>query len=452
MKNNNSPRFLALKTLMSAQKNGKYINLAADGSINKSEMSEADTSLFTSLVYGVTERKITLDYIISQMATKGGSHIEPRVMQILRMGLYQIIYLDKIPVHAAVNETVALCKSKGESSFVNAILRNYIRDGKSRVVFPCEDEDRIKHLSVCYSYPEWICRSLTDDYGYENAKGILSAFSAEAPMATLRINTLIQSVEDFCSSLQRSGIEHTLTDYSDYGVRLREGAKITSIDGFDDGVFFVQDEASQISTQILGAIPGELIVDTCTCPGSKSFGAAIEMSNIGSVYSFDLHENKLSLVRDSAKRLKIDIITTRELDGRTPDASLFGKADRVICDVPCSGLGVMAKKPDIRYKSEEDIQRLAPLGLEILSKSADYLKDGGVLIYSTCTLRKEENERTVEAFLRERSDFSLCPFEIKSNGCCPDIHSDGMLTLMPHIHKTDGFFIAKLQKKPSSQK
>ena len=448
MKNKETnPRFLALGTLQRAEKMGKYINLAADSDIKSTDMSDVDRALYTSLVYGVTERRITLDYIIDSMASHGGSHIEPRVRSILRLGLYQLIYSDKIPSHAAVNETVALCKSKGERSFVNAILRNYQRDGATRVKLPSEDEDRIKYLSVSYSFPEWICASLTQDYGYENARGILAAFASEPPAPTLRINTAKISRDDYRAKLDAMSVASANTAYAPFGLHLCESSSIYELEGYDDGLFFVQDEASQISTMLLDAKPSQTVIDTCSCPGSKSFGAGIEMKGEGEIYSFDLHKNKLSLVESGARRLTLDLIKTAELDARKPDACLYGKADRVICDVPCSGLGVMAKKPDIRYKDEKDISRLAELGLEILTKSANYVKDGGILLYSTCTLRKKENEDTVAAFLSAHPDFSLCPFTVKSNETgTPDIESDGMLTLMPHIHHTDGFFIAKLKK------
>lgn len=446
-KTNKSPRSLALETMLRAEKGDRYINLAADSSIKGSDMSDADRALFTSLVYGVTERRITLDYVINAMASRGGSHIEPRVRGILRLGLYQLIYMDKIPPHAAVNETVDLCKNKGERSFVNAILRSYQRDGAKRITFPSEQEDETAHLSVKYSFPEWICTSLIRDYGYENAKGILAAFSSEPPSATLRINTLKITAQEYKAMLDKRGISYYDAPYAESAVKLGEGAVISELPGYSEGLFFVQDEASQISTKLLAPQPSDLIIDTCSCPGSKSFGAAIEMNNEGRIYSFDLHENKLSLVKRSASRLGIDIIEARKLDGRNPDPTLFGLADRVICDVPCSGLGVMAKKPDIRYKSEKDAAPLAPLGLEILTQSAKYLKAGGILLYSTCTLRREENEATVEAFLRTHEDFTLCPFSVKSKAeGSPDAECDGMLTLMPHVHGTDGFFIAKLKK------
>ncbi len=442
------PRQLALKTLLSAERMGKYINLASDTSIKEACMTESDTALFTSLVYGVTERRITLDHIISCMVTKGTKHIEPRVMTLLRMGLYQIIYLDKIPAHAAVNETVSMCKSKGERSFVNAILRSYLRDGDSRVKYPNKQTESARFMSLTYSFPEWICRSLISDYGVEDAQGILSEYSSKPPSATLRINTQKTDLEKFCAALLQSGVQCTPTPYSRSGVKLASGERITELYGFDSGYFFVQDEASQICIQVLAPQAGDTVIDTCSCPGSKSFGAAIEMQDRGRIYSFDLHKNKLSLVSGSAKRLGISVIETEERDARDPDMELFGCADRVICDVPCSGFGVMAKKPDIRYKREEDVASLSSLGLEILTKSADYLKPGGVMVYSTCTLRRDENENVVKAFLDARVDFELVPFEIKSkDSAMPDIHSDGMLTLMPHIHKTDGFFIAKLQKR-----
>ena len=442
-----NPRYLALKTLLSAQKNGKYINLATDSAINAASLTEADKSLFTSIVYGVTERQITLDFIISRLCIKGCSHIEPRVMMIMRMGLYQLVYLEKIPVHAAVNESVSLCKTKGERSFVNAILRSYLRDDGERVVFPREEDGEVRYLSITYSYPEWICASLIEDYGYENAKGILAAFSNEPPSACLRINTLKTTKEKLKEKLSQKGVEISDLPYSENALRLSRGANVTSLDGFDDGHFFVQDQASQIASAVLDAKAGDLVIDTCACPGSKSFGAAISMNDEGRVFSFDLHRNKLSLVTGTAKRLGISIIEAKEHDGKCAESSLVGLADKVICDVPCSGLGVMAKKPDIRYKSEEDVQRLAPLGAAILCESSKYLKAGGVLVYSTCTLRKEENELTVKAFLDSHPDFSLCPFNIKSSTpAYPDIMSDGMLTLFPHLHGCDGFFVAKLIK------
>ena len=449
MNKNTDPRYLALRTLMDAEKRGRSINLAADAEIKCADMSAPDTSLYTTLVYGVTERRITLDYIIDAMASRGGSHIEPRVRCILRLGLYQLCYMDKIPPHAAVNETVSLCKNKGESSFVNAILRNYQRDGETRVKLPSEETEPLTYLSVKYSFPEWICASFVRDYGYDNAKGILEAFSAEPPAPTLRINTLKTSAAEYEQALKDAGVAFTEAAYAPNGLRLADGVKISELVGYDDGAFFVQDEASQISTEVLGVMPGQTVVDVCSCPGSKSFGAAITMQGNGRIYSFDLHDNKLSLVKRSAERLGIGIIETRELDGRRPDPSLFGQADCVICDVPCSGLGVMAKKPDIRYKNEQDVERLAPLGLEILSRSADYVRAGGTLLYSTCTLRRDENEAVVEAFLASDPGFTLCPFSISSKDeARPSIDSNGMLTLMPHVHGTDGFFIAKMKKLP----
>ena len=445
MKKENDPRVLALESLLRADKAGRYINIESDSSIKRSNMSEADVSLYTSLVYGVTERRITLDYIIERMSKNGLKHIEPRVLMILRLGLYQLMFLDRIPAHAAVNETVSLCKSKGETSFVNAILRNYQRKGKEIVVYPSEEEQPARFLSICYSFPEWITESFITDYGYENAKGICSAMSDRPPCVTLRINTLKTNPATFKEKLTELGFSYTDGIYTDSAIKLAEGSKISDIFGYEEGLFFVQDEASQISSRVLAPVPDSIVIDVCACPGSKSFGASIEMKGKGKVYSFDLHENKLSLVTSSARRLGIENIEVSKRDARDPVPELIGSADAVICDVPCSGLGVMAKKPDIRYKKQEDVEKLASLGLSILFQSSVYVKAGGTLLYSTCTLRADENEKTVDKFLSVHPEFSLCPFSIKSkDGAHPDIESDGTLTLFPHVHSTDGFFMAKM--------
>jgi 16S rRNA (cytosine967-C5)-methyltransferase len=249
------------------------------------------------------------------------------------------------------------------------------------------------------------------------------------------VNTLKISRDELC---ERLGGERTR--YSQTGVRV--SGKIASLYGFDEGLFFVQDEASQICTAALGAKAGEFVIDTCSCPGSKSFGAAIDMKNEGKVYSFDLHANKLSLVESSAKRLGIDIIETEERDGRKPNEELSGKADKVLCDVPCSGFGVLGKKPELRYKDPEASEALPDIQLAILKASALYVKVGGVLVYSTCTVLPEENEKNIERFLASRPDFELCGFEVGAL-CCPQ----GMVTLLPDEHGTDGFFVAKMTRK-----
>jgi 16S rRNA (cytosine967-C5)-methyltransferase len=224
-------------------------------------------------------------------------------------------------------------------------------------------------------------------------------------------------------------------------VRLAGSVNPRTLPGFDEGLFFVQDSASAISAEALGTLPGDAVIDVCACPGGKSFAAAILATDSGSVMSFDVHESKLSLISDSALRLGLNNVTADVCDATLPREELFGSFDRVICDVPCSGLGVLAKKPDIRHKNNESLHNLPELQFEILKQSSRYLKDGGCMIYSTCTLNPQENQNVVNRFLEENHEFSLCDFTVA------DISSDGgMLTLLPHVHSTDGFFIAKLQK------
>jgi 16S rRNA (cytosine967-C5)-methyltransferase len=249
------------------------------------------------------------------------------------------------------------------------------------------------------------------------------------------VNTLKISRDELC---ERLGGERTR--YSQTGVRV--SGKIASLYGFDEGLFFVQDEASQICTAALGAKSGDCVIDTCSCPGSKSFGAAIDMNNEGRVYSFDLHANKLSLVESSAKRLGIGIIETEERDGRKPREELLGKADRVLCDVPCSGFGVLGKKPELRYKDPAASAALPDIQLAILEASSNYVKNGGVLVYSTCTVLPEENEKNIERFLASHKEFELCGFEVGELRC-----PEGMITLLPDEHGTDGFFVAKMVRK-----
>jgi len=270
-------------------------------------------------------------------------------------------------------------------------------------------------------------------YGETMTEEIFQGF-AQTPDTTLAVNTLKTSRDALAERLSA-----TPTPLSPNGLRVR-GA-VRTLDGFSRGEFFVQDEASQLCVEALGANAGETVLDICSAPGSKSFGSAIRMKNEGKILSFDLHEKKLSLIRSGAERLGITIIETEAHDGRDPISDLFGQADRVLCDVPCSGFGVLAKKPELRYKDPDVSQALPKIQRNILETACRYVKSGGVLVYSTCTILPEENENNIHAFLADHAEFSLSPFSA-GNFDCPE----GMVTLFPHIHKTDGFFIARLCK------
>lgn len=439
-------RKLALELLEKNERSEQYSNIAVDNAISREGLDGKDSRLLSALVYGVIERRITLDFIIDGLSSLPPSKIERTTRNILRMGLYQLIFLDRIPPHAAVSESVSLC-NKRSRGFVNALLRGFERkrtgDLAASFGFPKKEDDPISYLSVTYSYPVALCRRFCEIFGLEKAEEILRAWEATAP-TTLRVNPLRTTRDQLLAALKERGIDAAPTPHAATGIRTF-GASPAEL-GLLDGLCFVQDEASQICTAALGAKRGETVIDMCACPGSKSFGAALDMNNEGRVMSFDLHENKLSLITKSARTLGISIIETAARDGRTFDPSLAGVADRVICDVPCSGFGVVAKKPEIRYKDPTESAALPDIQLAILQNAVRYLKAGGTLVYSTCTLLPEENEENVARFLATTPCMTPCDFtvgEISSR--------DGMLTLLPSEHGTDGFFIAKFTRKETEQ-
>ena len=434
-------RALAFRILKDAKKNATYSNIALDRALTQSELSDVDKGLVTAIVMGVTERQLTLDYIIDRLAADAEKiDVDTRVL--LRMGIYQLFCLDKIPDYAAVNESVNMAPRRSRG-FVNAILRSFLRLRDKRGVeslFPDESGDKVAYLSVFYSFPEDVCRRFSEIYGYDSAKKIFEIFN-RPPKLTLRVNTLKISRKRYAEQLDERGIKYTLSSRLENAILL-DNVSFTALPGFDEGLFFVQDEASQICVEALDARAGMLVIDACSCPGSKSFGSAIKMQNTGKILSFDLHESKLRLIDKSAERLGIETITASVRDGRDFDEALEGKADRVLCDVPCSGLGVIAKKPEIRYKSVADFARLPEIQLAILENCSRYVKRGGMLVYSTCTVLPEENEENVSKFLSAHPEFEPCDFEVG------DVRSEsGMLSLSPDTHGTDGFFVSKFIRK-----
>ena len=427
-------RQTALSVLTRCDRDGSYSNLALDAAIRAGNFSPADRGLLTALVYGVIERRVTLDYLIDRLSDRPADGIDPQVRGILRLGLYQLRYLDRIPPHAAINESVSLATRKS-AGFVNALLRSYLRR-LGELTLPKKEDGLIPYLSVNYSFPESLCARFVDIFGETRAERVLAAFAVQPPL-TVRVNTLKTDRGTLIRDLADCGAAPS--PISPDGVTLDSADALRR--GVEEGLFFVQDAASQLCVRTLDARPGQTVIDACCCPGSKSFGAAIDMKNEGHLLSFDLHRNKLSLVEAGAQKLGISILKTDARDSRTFDPSLVETADRVLCDVPCSGFGVIAKKPEIRYKDPADSAALPDIQLAILENNCRYLKPGGILVYSTCTLLPEENEDNIARFLAKHPEFVPDPF----------VHGDiqatsGMLTLTPDEHGTDGFFIAKLRK------
>ena len=427
-----SPRSLAVELLKKTEDSKQFSNIALDKALESSQLSPIDKRLASALFYGVIERRITLDSRISELSDRPLSQIDSHTLNALRLGLYQLMFMDKIPPHAAINETVSLCPRR-TSGFVNAILRSHLRRGA--LTLPDKSIAPAEHLSVEYSVCLPLCEKFLSVFGFARTEAIFKSLS-EPPKTTIRVNTLKVSREELKARIENA--EETRLS----PVGLRVSGAVRELYGFDEGCFFVQDEASQICVEALDAGPHMKLMDICACPGSKSFGSAINMQNTGEVLSFDLHARKLSLILSGAERLGISTVRVAEQDGRVPLEEHFGTADRVLCDVPCSGFGVLGKKPELRYKSPAESAALPDIQLAILENACRYVKDGGVLVYSTCTVFPEENQQNVERFLASHKEFSLAPFSVGALKA-----EKGYVTLLPDEHGTDGFFIAKLIKR-----
>lgn len=420
-------RAVALDVLLRCEAAGQYANIALDTAQKRAGLTGADRALLTALFYSVTEHRITLDHVIDRLSAIPPSSIEKRVRMILRLGLCQLLYFDRIPDHAAINETVSLAASRSKG-FVNAMLRRFLREGKA-LSLPAREEDPIAYLSVAYSVTPEIAETFCRVFGIARAERELAAFSRVGDTC-VRVNSARITREDWIARF--GGVP---TKYAPNGVRFSDGEALHT--ALAEGLCFVQDEASQICVAALDA-HGCRVLDLCAAPGSKSFGAALD--GAASVESFDLHDNKISLIRRGAAQLGIDTLTAKAGDARHATPQALGTFDRVLADVPCSGFGVLGKKPDIRYKSVSEARGLPPVQRDILNSAATCVAKGGVLVYSTCTLLPEENEEQIAQFLATHPDFSLVPFDVG------ELHSDGMLTLTPDTYGTDGFFIAKMQK------
>lgn len=438
-------RKTALRLLITWETEERFINLSLSPGVT-ADLSEQERRFLTALLYGTVERALTLDYYIGKLAKREAASLSVHTRNLLRLGLYQLLYMDSVPAFAAVRETVALAAHAGERGFANAVLRAATR-APELLVAPPREKNLLRHLSVAYSFPLATVRHLAAEYGREECEAMLRRYNEPAPL-TLRVNTCRISRDALLDRLREAGVAAEATPYSSVGVRLSATADPTRLPGFHEGLFYVQDEASQVAVLAAEAdrLPeGAVAVDTCACPGGKSFGLAMALGARGTVYSFDLHESKLSLITDGAARLGLSNIHAAVRDGRTPDPALRGAADCVLCDAPCSGLGVLGKKPDLRYRAVEEAAALPPLQEELLTAAATYVRPGGLLVYSTCTLNRAENSEVCARFRAAHPAY--IPEDFCVGGLCS---ADGELTLLPHRHLTDGFFIARFRRAKES--
>jgi len=435
------PRGTAVKILNRVERTDSYLDKLLDTELKAQDLSDVDKGLLNEIVHGVLRWQNRLDWVLNGFSHGNFAKSEINIKNTLRVALYQILFLDRIPHAAAVNEGVEFIKRiRGEkpAGLVNAVLRNIIRniDG---IRYPAPDEDPVQYLAVYYSHPHWMVRRWVARFGVEETTKLLTAGN-ERPQLTLRINRLKIDPGAFLSQLERQGIAYTGSSRIAWFVRVKALARIGQMELFRTGMFTVQDESAALPTLLLAPRPGERVIDLCAAPGGKTTNIAETMQNEGEVLAIDRHEAKLALIRASCERLGLRNVTLREADSSALDVP---PADRVLLDAPCSGLGVLAKKPDIKWKRDiTDILKLTRIQSGLLDNAARLVKPGGVLVYSTCTLEPEENSAMIDAFLARHAEFTLDharPYVSR------DLVNDrGFVETFPHRHGMDGSFAARL--------
>ncbi|MGD2195932.1 16S rRNA (cytosine(967)-C(5))-methyltransferase RsmB [Lysinibacillus fusiformis] len=439
-------RDAALSILLAVDKNQAYSNLLLNETIKRHKIEAKDRALLTELTYGTLQHKMTLDYYLEPFIR--GS-IDHWVRWLLRISLYQMQYLTRIPAHAAVNEAVEIAKRRGHrgiASTVNGILRSVLRQGVPAIT---EIENPIERLAIETSHPIWLVQRFVDNYGLEVATGMLHENNVP-PMQTVRVNTTKVTVEQTIAELEAEGLTAKQSDVIPECLHLTNGQPART-HAFKEGHITIQDESSMIPANVLNPSPGMRVLDMCAAPGGKTTHLAEIMKNEGSILATDLHPHKLDLIDHNTERLGLDIIETAPIDGRKAPEFLQAESyDAVLVDAPCSGLGVMRRKPDIKYtKREEDLENLQTIQLALLDAATKVLKIEGKLVYSTCTVDIQENEGTVKAFLATHPEMEAIQLESLPTKLA-EKQANGMLQVFPQDFGSDGFFVAAFRKKGES--
>ncbi len=438
-------RKIAFNTIFRVLHKEAYSALALNSAVKENNLNKLDTSFLAHLVYGVLERKLLLDHIISQYSKIKPKKIENKTLIILELGIFQLAFMDKVPSSAAVDECVKLSKKVGaykSSGFINAVLRNFVRND-FKYDLP-DENDKIRYLSVKYSCPEFLVEKWISQYGEDNTVCVLEGLALRPPL-TIRVNTLLTTKEELIDELTKNGVKVSEVAFLQNALNIEDTGSIEELDAFMNGKFYVQDSASQLCCEMLDAKEGMIVCDVCSAPGGKSLYSAIRMNNKGKVYSYDLYEHKINLIKESASRLSIDIINAKVRDALDKNEKIPA-CDRLLCDVPCSGFGIIRRKPEIRYKKATIIDNLPQLQYSVLCANADMLECGGILVYSTCTLCDEENIDVVNKFLSEHPDFEPVKLSLPESFTRFIDEPEHVLTLLPYKNMTDGFFIAKFRK------
>ncbi|WML56827.1 16S rRNA (cytosine(967)-C(5))-methyltransferase RsmB [Neobacillus sp. PS2-9] len=442
----NNVREIALDLLTTIEKNQSYSNLLLNTTIEKNELSQKDVGLLTELTYGTLQRKMALDFYLNPFI-KDNKKLADWIHHLLRLTLYQMVYLDRIPDRAAIYEAVDIAKKRGHkgiASLVNGVLRSIQRKGLPSLN---EISDPNKRLAMETSHPEWLVTRWVDQFGFDKTKEMCE-INLTAPMQTARVNLTKISRDECVALLEEDGFQIEKSPIIPEAIRCLKGNLASTI-SFKYGMFTIQDESSMLATYALGAEKDEFVLDACAAPGGKSTHIAEKMNNTGEVISVDLHQHKVRLINDNASRLGLENIKTSVSDSRhLQDKFKDVLFDRILLDAPCSGLGVMRRKPDMKYtKTEKDLERLSTIQQDLLKSVSPLLKKGGILVYSTCTVDKEENENTVLKFLENNPDFEPdLTFKDRMPEAVQPFITGYDLQVFPQDFGSDGFYIAVLKK------
>lgn len=447
-------RFLATKIIHEITEEKAYANLALEKGLRDSDLGQIDKSLVTEIVNGTIRMLKHLDWVLNLFLTKPINKLNPWIKTILRMSLYQILFMDKIPNYASVNDAVDLAKKKTNhnlSKLVNGVLRNIIRN-LNNITYP--EENTAKYLSVYHSHPQWLVEGLLKDYGSQNCEQIL-LYNNQRPPLYLRVNTLKISRTDLINKLQDEGVICEASDLSPWAINISKlGIALDDTIAYKKGYFYIQNIASMLATSILDPKPNEIVYDLCSGVGGKSTHLAQAMNNQGAIHCYDIYKQKLDLLNKNAERLGIDIISTHLQD--ILELDIKEVADKVLLDVPCSGLGVLNRRADLRWNKEpEDLTDLIDLQSNLLIKASQMVKKKGYLLYATCTINKSENEEIVIRFINEFNNFELVGFKDNIAYFPLNKHNQlnaeqGMLTIIPGEYQTDGMFYALLKRKDAN--
>ena len=434
-------REIAYKVLLDIEKNKNYSNMAINKHFKDVKLSNQDRGLATEIIYGVIENKYYIDYMIDKLSKVKTNKMEIYVKTLLRMGIYQIIFLNSISDYAAVNETVNLAKKKNSkvSGFINGILRNIIR--QKETIGTIKVKDDIDYLAIKYSYDKWMIRNWMIHFGREFTEKLLEA-NSKRPNIYLRTNTLKISRDELIEKLQEQNIKASKVSVVGEAIKVENLKDIENNSLYKEGLFTVQDISSMLVGKVMNPKENSLVLDICSAPGGKTTHMATLMNNTGQVISRDIYDHKLKLIKSSCKRLNLTNVDVEGYDATKLDRNSIGEFDYVLADVPCSGLGIIRRKPEIKYKEKEEFRDLQVIQKKILENASRYVKKGGTLIYSTCTIQDSENIDVINKFLQKNKNFELSPInEVKVD---LDNQEKGYMKIYPNIHEMDGFFISKL--------